>query len=312
MIWAVVGASGFVGARLAEVLTGLGHEVRSVTAPRLTTTADDATTLTAEAHAETALVRLAEACAGAEVVVVAAGAATPDAAASPELTGANALLPAVVALAADRAGARRVIHLSSAAVQGRSPILDEATRTDPFSPYSRSKALGETVLLGVAPGLTTEVVIVRATSVQGVGRRTTAALQRIARSPLASVAGRGTGPSPVSSVGGLARFVAAVGVTAGPVPVIVLQPWAGASTADVLRLAGGSEPRHLPALLCRTLVRLGYAASALGGGRLDGPVRRVEAMWFGQRVDDRWARSVGLRDDTGLADELTRSADSQR
>ncbi len=309
MIWVVLGASGFIGSRLADTLTGLGYTVRAVGAPRLSSTAADPGALADEARNHPALAALTAGCSGADVVVLAAGAATPDAAASDELTGANALLPAVVALAADRAGVRRVLQLSSAAVQGRTPILDETRTTAPFSPYSRSKALGEAVLLGLAPDLAAEVVIIRATSVQGGGRRTTVALRRIARSPLASVAGRGSDPSPVSSVAGLSRFVAAVGAHPGPVPPVVLQPWAGLSTAEVLRLAGGREPRQLPVRLCRAVIRLGYAVSARGRGRLDGSVRRVEAMWFGQQVDDGWARSVGLRGDPDVIVELTRTAD---
>jgi uncharacterized membrane protein len=45
-------------------------------------------------------------------------------------------------------------------------------------------------------------------------------------------------------------------------------------------------------LLCRALVAGGYIAAAFLP-RLTGAVRRVEVMWFGQEVDDRWARSQG-------------------
>ena len=86
---------------------------------------------------------LAAAFAGVQVVVNAAGLATPGGTDSPALRGANALLPLVVADAADAAGVQRFVHLSSAAVQGHRPFLDESSHVQPFSAYSRSKALGE-------------------------------------------------------------------------------------------------------------------------------------------------------------------------
>lgn len=90
---------------------------------------------------------LADAFAGAHVIVNAAGLAAPNMQDLPALVGANALLPAVIAIAAQRTGVRRMIHLSSAAVQGAKPVLDATEYTEPFSAYSFSKALGEECLL---------------------------------------------------------------------------------------------------------------------------------------------------------------------
>jgi hypothetical protein len=50
----------------------------------------------------------------------------------------------------------------------------------------------------------------------------------------------------------------------------------------------------LPAGLCRVAVRSGYAASAVLRGRLDGQVRRVELLWFGQDQVTGWAAGNGI------------------
>jgi nucleoside-diphosphate-sugar epimerase len=291
--WVVLGGSGFVGSAVLRALLDAGIEARAARAPRLTTTAATAGAL-GEAAARVDITDLRAVLEGAAVVVNAAGLATPAAGGGVELSGANALLPAVVARAAAAAGVGRLIHLSSAAVQGRVPVLDETDTVHPFSAYSRSKALGEQALALVAagePGLS--VVTLRATSVQGQGRPTTAALARLARSPLASVAAPGTARSPITSVEALADLVLAVGLHDGPVPPRVLQPWEGLTVRTVLEAAGG-RPRVLPAALCRCAVGGGYALSSLLRRRLDGHVRRLELMWFGQDQVPGWAVGQGI------------------
>lgn len=291
--WVVVGASGFIGGAVFSALQERGGQVRAVSAPRLLCDAGTpAAVLDAAAALDTLRTGLAEAFAGADIVVNAAGLATPGAPDSPQLRGANALLPALLADAADQAGVSRLVHLSSAAVQGHRPFLDESTYVEPFSAYSRSKALGERAL-AARGAATCSVVTVRATSVQGPERGTTAKLARIAVSPLASVASPGTAPSPVSSLPALVDFVLAVGTHAGPVPAVVLQPWERATVSGVLEAAGGRRPLHLPPALCRVLLRAGFAVSSLAGERLHGGLRRLELMWFGQRQVPGWAEQTG-------------------
>ena len=292
-VWAVLGASGFIGSAVASALTEAGITVRYLKAPRLSATSTDAAGLLAEASLLTEVkLDLVSALAGADVVVNAAGLATPSGADSPELRGANALLPVLVADAADSAGVRRFVHLSSAAVQGHRPILDESLEVEPFSAYSRSKALGEQALSARIAGHCS-VVTIRATSVQGPTRETTAKLVRIAASPLASVAGKGDSPSPVSSVDALTSFVLTIGAQREAVPALVLQPWEGATVAGVLKAAGGRSPLRLPVWFCRVSLTAGYAVSSLLGERLHGPLRRVEMMWFGQRQQPGWAEATG-------------------
>ena len=290
--WKVIGASGFVGSSIVARLNAEGISVDPIEAPRLATRALDVDSI---------IDSLAEAFAGAQVVVNAAGLAAPNMQDLPPLVGANALLPAVIAIAAQRTGVRRVIHLSSAAVQGPRLVLDASEETNPFSAYSFSKALGEEALLDLQdyfleehPDCAPELCILRATSVQGRGRRTTELFAKMASSPFASVAGAGTGKSPVSSVHALAEFVVMLGTFPGELPTIVLQPWEGATVASATLDAGRRKPLHLPEWLCRAAVKAGYTVSELMNDKFAGSVRKVEVMWFGQGIDDSWARDNNL------------------
>ena len=116
----------------------------------------------------------------------------------------------------------------------------------------------------------------------------------MASSPFASVAGAGTGKSPVSSVHALAEFVVMLGTFPGELPAIVLQPWEGATVASASLDAGRRKPLHLPEWLCRAAVKAGYTVSELMNDRFSGSVRKVEVMWFGQGIDDSWARENNL------------------
>lgn len=309
MITAVLGASGFVGSAVVQALECRGHEVRPMRAPRLSTLSSTVPGLAKNANSlQEEKAQLAASLVGTDVVINAAGLALPGSVDSPELRGANALLPLLVWQAAAQAGVRRLVHLSSAAVQGQCAVLDESTGTNPFSAYSRSKALGEEALLkahsaiggllraGTEGGAATppEVIALRATSVQGPGRQRTVSLARLARSPLASVAAPGTAPTPVTSINALAAFVVHVADSPTRPPAVVLQPWEGATVSSVLTAAGGRNPTALPATLCRLTLRAGYAVSSLLGDHLHGFVRRVELMWFGQRQETGWAEDSGF------------------
>jgi UDP-N-acetylmuramyl pentapeptide phosphotransferase/UDP-N-acetylglucosamine-1-phosphate transferase/dTDP-4-dehydrorhamnose reductase len=285
--WAVIGATGFIGSSVTEYLRQQGLDVRALAAPRLTLdpashSGDD---VLAEAQGHPAAVELAKQLMNCDMVVNAAGMATPDASPTQELYGADALLPAVIAQAAVAAAVPRVIHLSSAAVQGRKALLDETSEVHPFSPYSRAKALGECGLLRMAADEqlreNTDLIIVRATSVQGPNRPTTRSLKRVAMSPLSSVASPGTQPTVVSSVDGLTRFIHQVGVRQGVVSPILLQPWEGLSVREVLKGASGKEPHVLPRRACLVLLTCGRAVGRVIP-ELAGLVRRVELMWLGQ------------------------------
>lgn len=325
--WKIIGASGFVGSSVLARLAAEGVTLDAVEAPRLLTRTRTADKLITEARSLDGIIdTLADSFAGCDVIINASGLAAPDQEDLAPLLGANALLPAVIAIAAQRTGVRRVIHLSSAAVLGSAPVLTPTEETDPFSAYSFSKALGEEALLAIrsfvektaaqgrAPGSETsefpaapsyapvkvatdhavEICIVRATSVQGRGRRTTQAFAKIASSPLASVAGTAPRRTPVSSNYALAEFIHMIAAFQGQLPAIVIQPWEGATTESVLVDAGRRRPIRLPEAFCRAAISVGYSISELLGDRLTGPVRRLEVMWFGQDIDDSWAREHNL------------------
>lgn len=284
--WVVFGASGFVGSAIVRELERRGSQVRSIQAPRLEakvglSSAELISSLPALSHEVDNLVNQLS---PGDTVINAAGLAEPDSPGTPRLIGANALLPRVIAEAAARASAKHFLHLSSAAVQGNVRVLDSSPKTGSFSPYSKSKALGEAVVLDMQQsGSHLAISIVRATSVQGPGRRTTQRLQKLASSPMASAAKPGTQQTSVSSIYGLVDFVLATAASPKQSPQIVLQPWEGGTVESVLELAsGGKKPLLLPAPLCRTAIAAGGFLSSILGGRVSGHVRRLELMWFGQ------------------------------
>lgn len=285
---ALLGASGFVGSEVKRALERRGATVVAVESPRLTTSARDLATLTTELESPDVTARSGEFAVtfdGCDAVVNAAGVAVATGGGD-ALFGANALLPAVVARAVP-AGAR-FVHISSAAVQGRRARLDESTELEPFSPYSASKALGERLTAQERPG----AVVYRPTSVQGAGRPVTQSLVRVLSSPAASVAGRGEDPTPQVLVGNVADAVAFLALTTEEPPRVVLHPWEGLTTSELVSVVGGREPFHVPRIVAKMLVTLGHLVGRWSGA-VAGVVRRVEMLWFGQLqgtswLDNRW------------------------
>lgn len=312
---AVVGASGFVGAAIAAALEARGFSVVPVAAPRVRTRADSPASLWAEAAAEPAVGRLGEAFRGAGAVVNAAG--CPDASSLDHelLLGANALLPAVVARAAVRSGAGRLVHISSAVVQNDVPVLDESEVLRPFSAYSRSKVAGEEVLRLVDhDGL--QVVRYRPPSVHAADRRVTRTVTRIAGSRAATVARPGDQPTPQALLPNVAAAAAHLATTPSRPPAVVVHPSEGVTVAGLMRdLSGGREPVQIP----RRLAELGVRA-AKAVGRVHRPTaanaRRVELLWLGQRQSESWLTQDGWQPVVGpeswraLGDEVREGVQS--
>lgn len=285
---ALIGPTGFVGSLVSTALNDLGAKVHPVHAPRLTHHGALNALEIRETYSEV-VNNLAEEFLNAEVVVNAAG--DPDASSHnhSKLAGANSLLPAVVALACVQAGVRRYIHISSAAVQGRLPVLDESMATDAFSDYSRSKALGELLALECAPEIT---VIYRPPSVHGADRRVTRMLTKFASSAIATVAAPGDLPSPQALGPNVGSAVAHLSLTEKIPPPVVAHPSEGLTTSSLLQLLGDKAPRHIPSGALRTLVGIAHLTERILPSWAAN-ARRAEMVWFGQRQGTSWLSSSG-------------------
>ena len=221
--------------------------------------------------------------AGVDILVNAAGLPTATSTDFAAMLGANAQLPLFLARAAHAAGVKRMVHVSSAAVQGRQR-LDETETLRPENPYALSKALGER-LLREEDG--PEIVRYRPTSVHGPHRQVTRALMRIAESPVAAMAAPGDDPSPQVPVNRVAQAVALLADLAESPGPVVLHPWEGATTRSVLADLGGKEPYALNRKTAEIAVAGAYSAARFSG-RLLGQARRLDMLLFGQRQLDGW------------------------
>ncbi len=289
---ALVGASGFIGRHVLDELRSRGILVHEVRAPHWRSTSRTANDLRREADALD-LAALTDSLRSSDVVINAAGAATATGSDADALVGANALLP--VALARATHEQARLVHISSAAVQGRAEVLDESRRYAPFSPYSLSKVLGESVL-EVRPGTT----CFRPTSVHGLDRPVTQRLHRVLSSRAGSVAGRGELPTPQALVQNVAAAIVEVALESQTPPDVVLQPAEGITCRDLVVLLGGHEPVHVPVPIARAVVGTGFLVGR-GSGRVSATARRVEMMWFGQRQAASWLSGQGWTPPLGRA-----------
>ena len=286
---AVLGASGFVGSAVVAAARQAGLATTAVKAPRLNSDSDQTTEIAA-------LARLLKGC---DIVVNCAG--NPDASAVrlDDLHWANAVLPGVVGAAAQMAGARRYIHVSSAVVQGRRPVLDSTDLVEAFSPYSRSKIAGELSALKYGPACTS---IYRPPSVHAPSRTVTRRLTAIARSPLSTIAAPGDRPTPQTHIDDVADAILFIATSKKSPPPIVHHPWQGHTTAGLLRaLGGGRSPRIMPTTVARSLLLVCVGLSHVVP-RLAANTRRLELIWFGQAQAPSWLTVEGWRPKTTQSD----------
>lgn len=292
---AVLGATGTVGAAVVDALREHGCEPIQVRAPRVRADMSRRSDVLDVAPDSSLVSKLAERLSAVPVVVNAAGLAAALGVDQSALTEANAMLPLLLLRACAKAGVARLVHVSSSAVQGNG-VLDESKRIAPFSAYSASKALGEQFLLGNTDlaGPRPEVICFRPTSVQAADRPVTRSLVRFARSPLASVAGLGTGATPQVLLGNVADAIAFTTLYPGALPDVVLQPWEGLTCTKLLQLLGEREPAHLPEGAARAALSV-FKAVERRHGFLPGVRRRLEMMWWGQRQQPGWLDFQGWR-----------------
>ena len=278
----LVGASGFVGSACLSALSSIA-EIHPIKAPRFTSTARTAADAYGEIDQAIAQRFGERHLSGIDVLVNAAGLATAASTDLDALVGANALLPLFLLKAAESVGVQRLVHISTAAVQGRGN-LDESERMRPESPYAFSKAWGE-ALIRQDPKV--EVIRYRPTSVQGPSRPVTQRLARLARAPYAAVAAPGDDPTPQVPVDSVADAVMHLTDLRNQPPTVVLHPWTGTTTRSFLADLGGREVRLLPRGLGRAAVASAFAAEATRGGS-GAQARRLEMLLFGQQQEAGW------------------------
>lgn len=310
---ALAGANGFVGRAVATEARRHDVEVIGIRSPRLKFSGRTNPASLSRAWINShpgdfeALVAMLE---GVDVIVNAAGLATPDSQATGPLYGANAVLPAVLAQAAATAGVPRMVHISSAAVQGRREPLDETRGVDPLTPYGDSKASGEAVLFERHVETPRELVVYRPTSVQAATRSMTRQLVRFASLPAIPTCHRGEAPLPLALIDNVAAGIVHV-CRAATCPEVVLQPWEGMTLRSLLAAWGRARVVPVPQLVARASLGLLYA-----GGRIAPPLaaaaRRLELITFGQAQDARALRVLGFSPPAGaaayrkLAEEVSR------
>jgi glycosyltransferase involved in cell wall biosynthesis/nucleoside-diphosphate-sugar epimerase len=224
---------------------------------------------------------------GCDAVINAAGAADPDSSDEAALYSANLALPAIVGAAAVAAGVKRLVHISTAAVQGPGP-LDETARHDTFSPYSESKAAAERYLLSPGADVPEEVVIYRPTSVMAAGRDTTRRLRRrcSGRVPVISL----DAPLPLAHVDNVADAAVFLAAVANP-PHIVTHPDEGVTVSDIVRWSGGTPVRVPRSVASAGLDFLRGVSTLIPS--VAGPARRLDLFLRGQAVDARRLRDLG-------------------
>lgn len=157
----VIGASGFIGNRVVEVLHLRGESVVPISrraAGLALASRFDLTGRVADARDEHAMSRALQGCDRAVVAI-----------AGDPRTIVDTVAP--IYRAADAAGVRRLAYLSTASVHGQSPApgTDETTplSTRQRLPYNNAKVRAERELLKVRGGGATEVVLIRPGIVHG-------------------------------------------------------------------------------------------------------------------------------------------------
>lgn len=290
------GATGFIGQAVTAEAAAQGLRVIPLTdfrvnAASVETGPDAVATWRKEHSSEWS--RLLDAMAGATVVVNAAGLAEPGARSVLRLWGPNVLLPQVLAEAAHHSGTTRMIHVSSAAVQGSRLRLDETREVEPSSPYAASKAAAETALLDRLVACPPEVVVYRPTSVLGQANKVTRRFSRLARLPLLPLVEGGDAPLPVALPGNVGAAVAHL-VEAPASHDIVLHPWELMTVRTTLE-AFGSRRRFVsvPAGPSRFVLRGTHRLLARSAA-LQASFRRYELMILGQIQDARHLSESGF------------------
>lgn len=282
----VTGAHGFVGSHLVEALLAEGHEVRALVSPwgQLANLRG----VLAEVEVVRADIRVPDAldvaCAGIDVVFHAA-ARVADWGPWPPFHETNVLGTEHVLRAAARAGAGRLVHVSSVAVHRYRGFRDADPRTAPLdgdlNAYARSKVMAERL---VAAATDLETVIVRP-GAWPFGPRDPVLEQviRALRRPAFPLVGDGSAVLNTAYVGNLTRGLVLAGVVPRAAGRVYLVADDGAPSwrealGELARLIG-ARPRwlSLPPSLAAAGGAGAEAAWRLFAPRRPPPVRRYLA-----------------------------------
>lgn len=291
----VVGASGFVGsAVVAKLQRQHSCTVVKIAAPRVEWRNEGPEHLLVTERLS--ISDLASEFAELDAVVNCAGFAIASSRNASELWNANCATAAVFAAAARTAGIPRVVHISSAAVQGRSDVLDSSSLVKPENSYGDSKACGEEMVRALCPG----AVVYRPPGVHGSDRDVTRRLVRLAGSRLSSVAAPGDGNAPQALIENVASAIAFLLMVSAEPPSVVSHPSEGLSTAELLELIGGRVPREVPRGMARMLLSLGFGLP-FKSDWMYAQLRRLEVLWFGQVQASSWLTEAGWQPDIDKA-----------
>ncbi len=286
---AIVGSTGFVGRAVSLQARAKGLDVLPLSGLRVVMPIrkrrpEDGVENWVRTH-DRDFGKLVERLGGVDVVVNAAGLAKPESKDAEALVLANGIMPGVLAAASAAAGVRRMVHVSSAAVQGRCNPLDESTATHPLTPYGRSKALAEKILLEQDVTTPVEMIIYRPTSVQGAERSMTRALVKLSSLPLSPVAGKGDAPVPVALIQNVAAAIVHLSCTPSS-PLIALHPWEKMTVRSLFLAFGAKNLLSVPQPVARAGL-LGIRVVTPLSPRLAAVARRLDVIVLGQRQDAR-------------------------
>lgn len=297
----VTGAAGFVGRALCGALTDDGWQVRALL--RRPTAGPWSTCAVAELGTQPVPAAL---LAGADVVFHLAGKAHSveevgegDAA----YTRSNVAGTAAVLAAAEHAGVPRVVYLSSVKAAGSAAhgATDESVTAPPDTPYGRSKAEAERLVLAAGPG-GQHVCVLRPALVYGPGvkgnlLRMLAAVDR-GRFPPVPEFGNRRSMVHVRDLVDAARLVAATPAAGGRTYVVTdgrpcstREIYLAMAAALGRRVPGWSLPR--PAL--RALAPVGDL-----GGRVRGRRLPFDTTAYQRLAESAWYSSARLERETGF------------
>ena len=279
----VVGSGGFIGSAVAARLEARGIAHRSISRiSGIDAQPGDPLKIATKSFQtnSSAFGEILEQFSRLTAIVNCAGAATPTSRDHTNMWQTNTLLPCLLSVLCQASSNQpRLIHVSSAAVQGNSRTLDETPHTNPLSLYASTKASAERALLEAHSYKKT--TIYRATSVMGAERSISQQLARLYSGPISPIVGSGKAQLPLASLENTADALVFL-ATHPTSKQIALHPWEGAtqlSVANALRSERAIRVRlPLPSGAERVSRRVTSLPAPLG------PIlRRVDLQVFGQQ-----------------------------